>query len=102
MLEGMGDLKHRLTVRLGDGRPSFSLPLLLWLPNCGVLTENPESLDACLERLQEMENDGLVRSDDGGITVTEEGKPFVRNICMGFDVRLWQDKPTTQLFSMTI
>jgi oxygen-independent coproporphyrinogen-3 oxidase len=36
------------------------------------------------------------------IEVTEKGKPFVRNICMAFDLRLKRKAPLTQLFSMTI
>ncbi|SEL07675.1 oxygen-independent coproporphyrinogen-3 oxidase [Aquimarina amphilecti] len=53
-------------------------------------------------RLKEMEQDGLVIMTDHSIEVTEKGKPFVRNICMAFDLRLQQNKPGTQLFSMTV
>jgi predicted DNA-binding transcriptional regulator YafY len=38
----------------------------------------------------------------GDTKVTEKGKPFVRNICMAFDLRLKRNTPQTQLFSMTI
>ena len=31
-----------------------------------------------------------------------KGKPFVRNVCMAFDLRLQRKKPDTQLFSMTV
>ena len=34
--------------------------------------------------------------------VTEKGKAFVRNICMTFDLRLLNDKPTTPVFSMVV
>ena len=30
------------------------------------------------------------------------GKPFVRNICMAFDLRLIRKAPETALFSMTV
>ncbi|WP_405207998.1 oxygen-independent coproporphyrinogen III oxidase [Aquimarina sp. LLG6339-5] len=53
-------------------------------------------------RLKEMEQDGLVIMTDHSIEVTEKGKPFVRNICMAFDLRLQHNKPETQLFSMTV
>ncbi|WP_108801895.1 oxygen-independent coproporphyrinogen III oxidase [Aquimarina sp. Aq107] len=53
-------------------------------------------------RLKEMEYDGLVIITDTSIEVTEKGKPFIRNICMAFDLRLQHNKPETQLFSMTI
>jgi oxygen-independent coproporphyrinogen-3 oxidase len=55
-----------------------------------------------LIQLKEMENDGLLVMNDHGITVTEKGKPYVRNICMAFDLRLKRKAPETALFSMTI
>ena len=36
------------------------------------------------------------------MTVTKKGRPFIRNICMAFDLLLQHQKPDTQLFSMTI
>ena len=54
------------------------------------------------ESLIEMEADGLLKFLDHGILVTEKGKPFVRNICMAFDLRLKRKAPETKLFSMTI
>jgi oxygen-independent coproporphyrinogen-3 oxidase len=55
-----------------------------------------------LIRLQEMETDGLIEVHGDRISVTEKGKPFVRNVCMGFDLRLQRKQPETQLFSMTV
>ncbi|RTY94159.1 coproporphyrinogen III oxidase, partial [Flavobacterium bomense] len=55
-----------------------------------------------LIQLKEMENDGLVIIEKNGIKVTNAGKPFVRNICMAFDLRLKRKAPETKLFSMTI
>lgn len=52
--------------------------------------------------LKQMEKDGLLELQKNHITVTEEGKPFVRNICMAFDLRLKRKAPETKLFSMTI
>jgi oxygen-independent coproporphyrinogen-3 oxidase len=34
--------------------------------------------------------------------VTESGKPYIRNICMAFDLHLKRKAPETALFSMTI
>ncbi|CAG5080092.1 oxygen-independent coproporphyrinogen III oxidase [Parvicella tangerina] len=59
-------------------------------------------LDECLERLQEMKEDGLVEITSTGLKVPEQARPFVRNICMAFDLRLIRNKPTTRIFSMTI
>ena len=53
-------------------------------------------------QLAEMENDGLLTIEKNGIKVTNAGKPFVRNICMAFDLRLKRKAPETKLFSMTI
>lgn len=60
--------------------------------------EIPETL----ESLKEMENDGLVILNENTIKVTETGKPFIRNICMAFDLRLKRKSPETRLFSMAI
>lgn len=54
------------------------------------------------ERLVEMENDGLLKMHTTRIVVTEKGRPFVRNICMAFDLLLHRKAPGTRLFSMTI
>lgn len=55
-----------------------------------------------IESLKEMEVDGLLKIFDNKLIVTEKGKPFVRNICMAFDLRLKRNTPQRQLFSMTI
>ena len=59
-------------------------------------------LDEIHSNLTEMEADGLLKFLEKGIIVTEKGKPFVRNICMAFDLRLKRKAPETKLFSMTI
>lgn len=55
-----------------------------------------------LQRLREPEQDGLVTVTKAGVTVTEKGKPFIRNICMAFDARLWRSEPAARLFSSSI
>ena len=59
-------------------------------------------LPSVLASLEEMQDDGLLVIENDTITVTEKGKPFVRNICMAFDLRLIRKAPETKLFSMTI
>jgi oxygen-independent coproporphyrinogen III oxidase len=61
-----------------------------------------EEIPKLLTKLSEMEYDGLIVIKENGILVTELGKPFVRNLCMAFDLRLKRKAPNTQLFSMTI
>ncbi|WP_353721251.1 oxygen-independent coproporphyrinogen III oxidase [Dyadobacter sp. 676] len=55
-----------------------------------------------LERLSEMELDGLVELGPFRLRITEKGRTFVRNVCMAFDARLWADFPQTTLFSQTV
>jgi oxygen-independent coproporphyrinogen-3 oxidase len=55
-----------------------------------------------LQRLKELENDGLVSISINAVSVTEKGRPFIRNICMAFDARLWRKLPQSQLFSNAI
>lgn len=69
-----------------------------WKKDEDFFTELPEIIN----QLHEMENDGLVKILSQSIEVTEKGKPFVRNICMAFDLRLKRNLPQTELFSMTI
>lgn len=61
----------------------------------------PELNDS-LKRLEEMEKDGLVVLTETGLSIPEKARPYVRNICMAFDLRLLRNKPTTKVFSMTI
>jgi len=61
-----------------------------------------EELPFILLKLSEMETDGLVEINNKKLTITEAGKPFVRNVCMAFDVLLQRSKPETELFSMTV
>ncbi|WP_400079821.1 oxygen-independent coproporphyrinogen III oxidase [Winogradskyella sp. R77965] len=61
-----------------------------------------EELPEVLIKLKEFEQDGLLEFGRKQVTITEQGKPFVRNICMAFDLLLQRKKPDTQLFSMTI
>ena len=49
-------------------------------------------LNACLERLKEMEADGLVQISETGLKLPETARPFVRNVCMAFDLHLIRNK----------
>ncbi|MGS2739479.1 oxygen-independent coproporphyrinogen III oxidase [Sinomicrobium sp. M5D2P17] len=75
---------------------------------CGFYTswENPDmqfsGITEVLHMLKEPGHDGLVEIRDNEIRITQAGKPFVRNICMAFDLRLQRKKPETRLFSSTV
>jgi len=55
-----------------------------------------------LLRLSEPLDDGLVSLVPHGIEVTEKGRPFIRNICMAMDARLWRGEEKGQVFSSTV
>jgi oxygen-independent coproporphyrinogen-3 oxidase len=61
----------------------------------------PEIPDIIIQ-LKEMEQDGLIEISSTSIKVLEKGYPFVRNVCMAFDLYLIRKSPETRLFSMTI
>lgn len=57
---------------------------------------------ALIERLQPMINDKLVAIGNREVKLLPLGKSFLRNVCMAFDERLWQQQPQSQLFSAAI
>lgn len=59
-------------------------------------------IDEVLEQLKEISQDQLIKIADSSVTILEKGKPFVRNICMSFDLRLKRKMPENRIFSMTI
>lgn len=61
-----------------------------------------DELPGILIDLQQMEHDGLVELFPDGMQITPEGRPFVRNVCMAFDLRLKRKRPEAGLFSMTV
>ena len=61
----------------------------------------PEIPDV-LDRLKEMESDGLVIINDDSLIVPDHARPFIRNICMAFDLRLLRTDSKKRIFSMTI
>ena len=59
-------------------------------------------LDNAVERLQEMQSDGLVELSRNRIRITEKGRAFTRNVAMAFDLRMLRNQPETRIFSMTV
>ena len=52
--------------------------------------------------LRELEKDGIVELTSDTCKVTQQGRPFMRNVCMAFDARLTERTPQGQVFSKTI
>lgn len=52
--------------------------------------------------LSSLIDDGLVEVRDDRLTLTERGRPFLRNACMFFDYRLRRQQPQTKTFSQAL
>lgn len=65
-------------------------------------SEDPKFWSEVRNRLEPMEADGLVSLFKNSIMVKPSGRPFIRNICMALDARMWRKRPTTQIFSQTV
>ena len=55
-----------------------------------------------IEQLDEIKNDDLLVFKDNKLIIKEEARMYVRNVCMAFDLRLRENRPTTRIFSKTI
>ena len=53
-----------------------------------------------LDGLEDMEDDGLLIRDESGLTVTDTGRLFIRNIAMRFDPNI--ESSSTTRYSRTI
>ena len=71
-----------------------------WLQ--GLEGAEMEAISEAFPRLEGLQADGLVEWDSKGIRVLPKGRPYVRNVCMALDARLYRAKPQTQLFSKTV
>ncbi len=62
-------------------------------------SEQCKGLYDALGRLSELEKDHLITVAPYHLRVRKKGRTFLRNICMAFDARLWNNVPQTQIFS---
>lgn len=69
-----------------------------WANDVEKFSNIPDTLD----RLKELEKDGLVQVNNDELIVTEIGKAFLRNICLCFDTRYWAKKPESAIFSSAV
>lgn len=61
-----------------------------------------DSLYEGMERMSELEDDGLIERTPFQLKVTEKGRPFIRNICLALDSKYWKKKPDGALFSQVV
>lgn len=69
-----------------------------WHPN---LKENG-FYQVIIEKLKGIEKDQLINIDQDKLVILPQGRPFVRNVCMAFDLELQRSQPNKPLFSATI
>lgn len=55
-----------------------------------------------IEKLKGIERDQLIQIDHNRLVILPQGRPFVRNVCMAFDLDLQRTQPDKPLFSATI
>ena len=53
-------------------------------------------------KLEELQRDGLIEWNRQGLSVTEQGHFFIRNICSAFDLHLLRSQPHRTVFSQAI
>lgn len=75
--------------------------ILEFITRYSVVLDEAQLADADVF-LAEMMRDGLVAREGARLTLTEKGRPFLRNACAFFDSRLRAMKPDTQIFSRSI
>lgn len=68
----------------------------------GSTVLDPNFYEVMRERLLPLQEDELITVKDFQLHVTEQGKAFLRNICMAFDERLWTKQPQSQIFSTAV
>ena len=61
-----------------------------------------DQADDAKQFLSSLIDDGLIEVQDQKLTLTERGRPFLRNACMFFDYRLRRQKPEAKTFSQAL
>lgn len=61
-----------------------------------------KAIPETLSNLEVLLGDGLVDLHDKELKVTEQGRPFLRNIAMAFDLRMLRAKPEASVFSQSV
>lgn len=64
--------------------------------------QQTDALFAGLDRMKELERDGLISFSHTRLQVTKKGLPFIRNICQALDARYWAKRPEGALFSQAV
>lgn len=76
--------------------------LLLELSTTWKVELPSDQVESVRSLLSEMEKDSLVVWNGNSLQITDEGQPFLRNVCMALDLRLRNNSPSTKVFSQSI
>lgn len=76
--------------------------LILQLSTSGKVIVPEEILGEVRLYLASMEDDTLVRWEGNLLSLTEKGRPFLRNVCTSLDLRLRRKSPELRVFSSSI
>lgn len=88
--------------QLSDSDRSHRQQILEFMTRFAVELIGPEQERDVREFLSAMIRDGLVEVGDGRMSMTDKGRPFLRNACMALDQRLRQGCPEEKVFSQAI
>lgn len=89
---------HRLTDE--DQRVRQQIMTLMTLDE--VELESIEQFQDLQVFLEPMVSDGLIELTEKKLKMKPEGRPFLRNACLGFDLRFRRAQPQTKTFSSSI
>ncbi|MBE8399758.1 oxygen-independent coproporphyrinogen III oxidase [Leptospira borgpetersenii] len=76
--------------------------LILQLSTTGTVIVPERILQDVKLYLASMEDDTLIRWEGNLLSLTEKGRPFLRNVCTGLDLRLRRKSPELRVFSRSI
>lgn len=76
--------------------------LILELMTSWEVTLDQDTLDNVSSLLSPLVEDKIIDITDTKITVADDGKAFIRNICMAFDKRMQAKKPVERIFSQSM
>lgn len=76
--------------------------ILAFMTQGEVTLENNEQANDVKLFLADMIQDSLVKIEGLKLSLTAQGKPFLRNACVALDQRLREQKPQTKVFSQAL
>ncbi len=88
--------------RLSEEDRTARAQILQLMTQGHVRLTGPEQEKDLREFLAPMLTDHLVELDAHELKITDAGRPFLRNACLGFDLRFRRAQPQTRIFSSSI